>query len=329
MKNDRSNTIIVLGSADPEMVEIARLGALLGVHTFQATRDGRPVRPGEEADSSSVDALYRKMISVEASTVLLVEQPGRRSHTGTWLLDQVAVADCWPVTFVEIDHHDPAQVWDPEVELCERSSLGQVARHLGVDLDPRQRMIGALDHDLPSALAQARERGELTLALGIYASGASHLFGGVPPDAYVAQAKATDDALSSVPVSEDGILQIWDQFPPSPSTAGATGEQYPLPALPLALALRRQPGLSIIRRRDGVLAWRLQAATPDQVRAWMASGPGILRDRAAPNACYGVPERGFAGGVVDPAWIAWADRDSWLGEPSPEEAAQRQAALIG
>jgi hypothetical protein len=315
---DNSRTVVVLGSTDPEMVQIAALAREAGAVVVQAQCEGRPVRPGQPADREGIDAIYQSMLSVTADRVLFVEQLGRSqdnvaNNIGSWCLETYGRSDGWPVQFVEIDHHDPRQTWPTEMPLWERSSIGQIAAALGVQLTDQQRWVGALDHDLPGALALAREQGALDEVLMVYAQGAAHLFGGVDPATYVAQARATEVHLAGLTPWARGILPIFQRFAPDSTTKGATGESYPLPALPLALSLRRVGGLSIIQRADGVYAWRLQAATPEQVRWFL--GPemeGLVQGMAQPNAPYGQPERGFAGGVVHPAYLQtlpWATRD--------------------
>lgn len=320
---DNSRTVVVLGSTDPEMVQIAALAREAGAVVVQATHAGSPVRPGQHVDRQGIDEIYRAMVEITADRVLMVEQMGRSednecNNVGSWCLETYGRSDNWPVQFVEIDHHDPRQTWPPEMPLWERSSLGQIAQTLGVALTEGQRWVGALDHDLPGALHLAREQGALDEVLMIYAQGAAHLFGGVDPATYVAQARATEVHLSGLTPWARGILPVFQRFAPDSATKGATGESYPLPALPLALSLRRTGGLSIIQRADGVYAWRLQAATPEQVRWFL--GPemeGLVRGMAQPNAPYGQPERGFAGGVVHPSYLRtlpWATRDQVTGQ---------------
>jgi hypothetical protein len=312
MANER--TLVVLGAADPEMAAIAQLAEAAGARVYQARVGNRPVRPGELVDTQGIDWIYNEMIDARATRVLLVELHGKGStppeNKGAWVIETYAIADNWPVSIIEIDHHDPNQTWPPEMPLWERSSIGQAAKELGVQLDERQKWIGALDHDLPGALRLAREQGKLDEVLMIYASGASHLFGGVPPETYVEQARATANRVCEIAAQQNGVdaagwVNIW-QLPPDPKTAGATGEHYPLPALPLALALAGRPGLSVIRRKDGALAWRLQCATSGQVQVFLAESagvPGVLRGVQPPNAPYGFPERGLAGGTLTPAAV--------------------------
>lgn len=315
--SDNTRTLVVLGSADPEMREIEQLAIKAGCSVLQAKSGGQPVRPGCQPDKEGIDEICKKMLEIKADTVLLVEQPGRSSdnvlnNQGSWYLEAYGTTDNWPVAFVEIDHHDPAKVWPEDMPLWKRSSLGQLAGHLGVELDERQRWIGALDHDLPGALNAAHLESRLDFVLDVYCSGAAHLFGGVPPEVYKQQAYDTYYTLTqlgTVPFGAEGekVVPVF-RLPPDPSTAGATGEHYPLPALPLALAMAGLAGLSIIRRKDGILAWRLQCASPSQVRHFLGEHfhglQAVQPGTQPPNAPYGVPERGFAGGVVSQEWIA-------------------------
>lgn len=323
---DNSRTVVVLGATDPEMVQIAALAREAGAVVVQATcldektKQRRAVRPGEVPDRDGIDEIYQAMLAIPADRVLFVEQPGRSqdneaNNIGSWCLETYGRADNWPVQFVEVDHHDPRQVWPSVVPLWARSSLGQIAEKLGVQLTDRQRWVGALDHDLPGALYLARAENVLDEVLMIYAQGASHLFGSVEPSVYVRQARETEarlkESLERMGMLANGVVPIYRAFPPDPATKGATGEAYPLPALPLALALLDWAGLSIIRRPDGALAWRLQCAKPSQVHWFMAEAPGVLRDQPAPANVYGQPERGFAGGPVDVGWleaeVPWAN----------------------
>lgn len=338
---DNSRVVVVLGSEDPEMVEIAHLAGLAGARVIPARSGGRRVRPGELADKASVDEIYALMqLQPVCNRMILVELPGKAkdvvSNTGAWVLETYAISDNWPVTVQEVDHHDPAQVWSDDVALYERSSIGQIANLIGVELDERQQWIGALDHDLPGALRLARTPGPhlgLDEVLMIYASGASQLFGGVAPEVYVAQAKSTADQVEELAHRPDGLdeagwVNVW-RIPPNPSTAGVTGEWYPLPALPLALALSGRSGLSVIRRRDGVFAWRLQCASADQVRYFLAEGEHpyrMVRDLPAPNAPYGFPDRGLGGATLTPdevqrmPWATNTDFERQLDTLYPRDA---------
>lgn len=307
-----ARTVVVLGSADPEMREIERVVRAQGAFVVQAELEGKPVRPGQVPDKASVDKVYRLCRDIGADCLVLVEQMGKKQGKGIWTLAIAAHADGWSLQVVDVDHHDPDQTWPEDMPLFERSSLGQICKLFEVLPTAKQRWIGALDHDLPGAIREARAGDYLDELLATYAEGASELFGGVAPDVYVRQAHETAAKLSElIPVVEGGWLPIYN-FPPDPSTAGVTGEHYPLPALPLALALVGQCGLSIIRRKDGILAWRLQCALPGQVRLFEHHS-GVVTGLASPNAPYGQPERGYAGAVVDPlflrALIPWATAD--------------------
>lgn len=320
---DNSRTVVVLGSADPEMREIEALAKEAGAVVVQARCEGRPVRPGEMADKAGIDEIYKEMLAVKADQLILVEQIGRSTdnkagNQGSWCLETYAVADGWPVSVVEVDHHDPRQTWPADMPLWERSSLGQIAGVLGVLLTATQQWIGALDHDLPGAFALARKADMLDEVLLVYSMGAAKLFGGVEPEVYVEQIKSTATRLQDLGLEQhgklgDNLVPVY-KLPPDPATAGVTGEQYPLPALPAALALVGRAGLSIIRRKDGLFAWRLQCATPSMVRHFVEMFEGVERGQPAPNAPYGQPERGFAGGLVSQEWAAkYGAIGGWIG----------------
>jgi hypothetical protein len=293
------------------MREIEAIARAAGAVVVQAKVQGRPVRPGECPEREGIDEIFQAMLRCGADRVILVEQPGRSgdnvmNNIGSWCLETYGRSDnsdSWPTTFVEVDHHDPAQTWPPEVPLWQRSSLGQIAPLLGVELTGTQRWIGALDHDLPGALREAKEMGVLNEVLLVYSMGAAKLFGGVEPEVYVEQIKSTAARLADLGVQDFGgdlTVPVF-RLPPDPATAGVTGEHYPLPALPAALALAGLAGLSIIRRKDGLLAWRLQCASPRQVRFFVETCEWVKRspELRPPNAPYGQPERGFAGGLVE------------------------------
>lgn len=325
---NNSRTVVVLGSADPEMREIEALAKGAGAVVVQAKAEGRPVRPGEMPDRAGIDEIYQAMLAVKADQVVLVEQNGRSidnvlNNQGAWCLETYGRQDNWPVGFVEVDHHDPNQVWSEDLPLWARSSLGQISKVLGVELTGTQRWIGALDHDLPGAFREAREAGVLDEVLLVYSMGASRLFGGVEPEVYVEQIKSTATRLHDLGLEGFGkggelIVPVY-KLPPDPATAGTTGEYYPLPALPAALALVGRAGLSIIRRKDGKLAWRLQCASKTQVDAFMTGEihdmNGVEMGLAPPNAPYGQRERGFAGGLVSTRWIvSYAKLGGWVAD---------------
>jgi hypothetical protein len=109
MANER--TLVVLGAADPEMAAIAQLAEAAGARVYQARVGNRPVRPGELVDTQGIDWIYNEMIDARATRVLLVELHGKGStppeNKGAWVIETYAIADNWPVSIIEIDHHDP------------------------------------------------------------------------------------------------------------------------------------------------------------------------------------------------------------------------------
>lgn len=251
----------VLGAQDPEMDEIENLLRSRGeevVYAEPMTADRR-VRPGELASPWRIK--YGRPVP---DLYVLVEV----------VLDTSEDDLCAKV--VRIDHHAPGDpgFGRPAAEAIEASSLGQVARMLGVELTPRQRVVAACDHNLRGAYA-----GEVVVVdpkdVRRFRIAAQAAFRRVPEAVVEAEIEAACAAL---------------RFPAEMHHWGAAGSvahfDVPVPGLPEAGALTGLPYTAVVVDAHGNPK---TVASGDEVfiRAFMAARnvPGL----------YGDPARGFAG----------------------------------
>lgn len=262
-------TLVIFGAADPEADMARQLCAANGIPFAAAARDGRRVHPGNAYEANEIlGSLGRPDLLVWFECA-----PGSPLAGAVADLcdDGMAVAVC--------DHHRPEDpgYGRPPAEYWEGSSIGQLVLMLGLPDDAYMRLAAAADHCLGAAYrGQCPGINPDDLMAWRAASRATfqrRTIGAVLDD--VAAARA---ALVAAPRNEIGAADF----------GGAT-----IPELPEAAAREGIAYLATVSERDGRRRKRvLGAATPEQVRAWLAGEGARLA------GTYGDPERGFAGGYL-------------------------------
>lgn len=134
-----SNFFFILGADDPEMSAIESLLRACGQEYLYAnSRDGQRVRPG-----NAYEAVVPERIDGVTDVVLV--ECGFVGEAD-WLLD---------VRVQRVDHHRPGDpgYGKPPAQYWQASSIGQVARLLGVEPTPLLQIVAAADHCLAAAYA--------------------------------------------------------------------------------------------------------------------------------------------------------------------------------
>ncbi len=248
----------LLGAPDPEMEAIEGLLRGLGETVVHAAAAGRRVHAGVayRADAPALDC--DELIAVECG--------------GQWSANRL------------IDHHRPGDpgYGQPPERFFAASSIGQVVHLLGElrllpegwTMPPEYVLIAAADHCLAAAY-QGTCPGVDPGALMTYRVRQRAAFQRRPEAAVMAEIEAATAALRAAPRDEDGVAVLASPVAECPEAAARLG-----------LAFR------VTLDERGQRKEVLQAASPDQVRAFMA------RHEAAGRSPYGDPARGFAGCIL-------------------------------
>lgn len=264
----------ILGASDPEMEEIEKLLKSAGERVLYAALDGRRVDAG---------TAYKANVVVDGQGIPVAFPNG-----------EVFLVECFdrPVdaaaTIRRIDHHrvgDPGYGQPPE-NYWPASSLGQVAGALGLGMDltgqTHYKYVAAADHCLAAAY-----RGRCP---------------GVSPDDLMAwrvasrarfQGRLVEDVLRDVEAAREALRSAPKVALVGGSSPVADLRGREIPELPEAAAREGIAFLGTPRPgKDGRRKIVLQAASPEQVRAFLESWAPAQGLREL----YGDPARGLAGG---------------------------------
>jgi hypothetical protein len=132
-KRKDTRHVYLLGVDDPEMIEIRSILKSQHAEIYYAMRDGERVHVGNAYECDPIEV-------PSGTTLVLIEcEPVKIAHG---------------VRVIRIDHHRPGDYGHghPPKEYWERSSIGQLCKHLGITPSYRQRVIAALDHCMVHAL---------------------------------------------------------------------------------------------------------------------------------------------------------------------------------
>ena len=322
---------LVLGSADAEMEAIARLAKEAGVLTIQATKDGRPVRPGEKADAPDV----------QTGDLWIEVRPANETLADGQI----------------IDHHDSdPHASMPPKEFLQASSIGQLIvalARLGKIPKSWHRGVGGMGEagDLIASDECDLETGEIALAVVELGDGwvaeipfeyvaeaaADHCIGaafankcpGIDPDPNEkfwkiiigSRRRTFAPDLSDERFSEilgmsletlfeakdhpllPGVADLTDLEIDGPVVA-ATKEQYPsrFQFGPLVGSIAGRAYIVRIRLGSDEIGYRINAASTASIQAWL-NGVGeqlgcYPANAERPRNLFGVPARGFAGGTA-------------------------------
>ena len=273
----KHNTLALTGATDPEMIAIRAMLDKHGISHVQATKDGKPVHPG---NSYGCD-----MPELPAGTTLLL-------------------IECRPEALSEdqrvfvMDHHRPG---DPgygrgAAEYWEASSLGQLVAYMqndlgcAVEIKQDMRVVAAMDHSFGAALqgvCPGVNREEVLEAkcehIGL-ATGYSSL-------AVENKTKQFRERLEAASLVLLGECQVRDLR----GIDLGVGYSVDLLTAQLAATLLEVPALFCHRdTANGPTKNTLYNAPPEAVQHFMevwAPAQGLER-------IYGVPSRGYAGGYL-------------------------------
>lgn len=270
--------LYLLGVGDPEM---RRMAAVLEHITRElgtdpcfvyATKDGKPVHPGNAYQADPVDM-------------------GK--------FDTLVCVECRPATLpdgakvIVVDHHRPG---DPGYEMgssqfWEASSLGQLYKLLGLTPTNEDLALAAMDHCFPAAI-----RGECpgVSPEQVLAVKVAEVANGTKSNEDDVRAKVADykTLLHRAPEITIGTQVVKDL------RGVYLGEGYTLDLLAAQIAATINRCTAVLRHRDRADAPEKNSITgntePATVEAFMrewAPSQGLVR-------VYGVPDRGYAGGYV-------------------------------
>jgi hypothetical protein len=275
--------IWILGASDPEMEAIEALLKGEGELVIYATVGGRRVSPGEAYRADTPSSQEYEEIRRFGGKIFLVECEPRDPRLG---LQSLLEVDCSAMVDV-IDHHRPGDpgYGRPPSEYWKASSLGQVWSALGWNEEepsPELLMTAAADHCLGAAYRGECPRVNPEDLMRWRAASRAKFQRRTVPEV-LADVERARELLRSAPrvELESGIF-----------VADLRGKE--IPELPEAAAREGVAFLATPRPGpDKRIKVVLQAASPEQIRAFMSWAPVQgLRD------LYGDPARGFAGGYL-------------------------------
>lgn len=256
---DLNQFVFVLGAPDPEMQTIDCLVSTLGIDVVYAMNDGKRVFP---SNAYTADAVHD---SVGNKQIVFVECQCAGEYANA----------------IVIDHHRPG---DPGYGVaCEQfwdgSSIGQVAKLIGVRQTTHLSLVAAADHCLADAYAgrcPGIDPDELqTYRMQTRAKAQNRTVSDVQKDVQQAKIK-----LTLAPVIQIAGVSVAD-------CRGQT-----IPELPEAAARMQTPFISDFMLTDGRIKVGLMSAPQNVVQTWMQT--------CGLNDLYGDPARGYAGGFYQP-----------------------------
>jgi hypothetical protein len=272
--------LVIFGAPDQEATTARKILADLGIATATATLDGEPVHAGNayKASAFQVDP----GVNISGTTSVALFECGEGAAIQNTII-------------ARFDHHNPGDpgYGRPAEQSVEASSLGQLAEYFGVELDEMQRAIAAADHNLAAAYSGQVPGIDPDLVKLLRATELASR-AKLSDESALAAFEDTVAAIQSAPRVYNG--QVADLRGKTPSVISTF--------LSDAAAYAGTPTIGHGDTRSPEKL-NLAAATAEQVTAFLGAWgnelglvPGKSDPTTNPNGRYGVPARGFAGGVV-------------------------------
>jgi len=281
-KGGSSEFTIVLGADDPEARAAGRLCSVNGVPVAVALFGGDRVDFGTAYKANNIGnhpghpnvlPIIGDIVTFEANV------PGR-------LAAQV---------IKRIDHHKPGDAGYDKLasEYMTGSSLGQLAAHIGVGLNEKQRVIAALDHCAPAAMSGEIDDIDPTLALHTYLEGVHESHPRVTPanvvGAYWDALHVLNKTRNVVQINGQEVLDLRDRHL-GPSTS--------LRRLMILAALATSGNAGLTLCRDPLSNWskvmlngHVEPSTVEDFKSKWGPEQGYV-------GIFGSPPRQYAGGLM-------------------------------